>query len=69
MVLLDSSTFKVQFCQQAKGEEKSVRRVEYVIETEKATDKLLAKVEEISGGIVRCVNQVFKKVTQGGSWS
>ena len=46
-----------------------MQTVEDVIETEKATDELLAKVEEISGDIVQNVNQVFKKVTQGGSSS
>ena len=51
------------------GEEKSVRTVEDVVETEKATDELLAKVEEISGDIVKSVSQVFEKVTQGGSSS
>ena len=51
------------------GEEKSVQTVEDVIETEKAADELLAKVEEISGDIVQNVNQVFMKVTQGGSSS
>ena len=51
------------------GEEKSVQTVEDVIETEKAADELLAKVEEISGDIVKSVTQVFKKVTQGGSSS
>ena len=57
----------LQFTRQ--GEEKSVRTVEDVIETEKATDELLAKVEEISGDIVKSINQAFKKVTQGGSSS
>jgi hypothetical protein len=50
-------------------EKKNVQTVEDVIETEKAADELLAKVEEISGDIVQNVNQVFKKVTQGGSSS
>ena len=58
----------LQFARQG-GEEKSVQTVEDVIETEKAADELLAKVEEISGDIVQNVNQVFKKVTQGGSSS
>ena len=43
-----------------------MRTVEDVIETEKATDELLAKVEEISGDIVMSVNQAFKKMTQEG---
>ena len=51
------------------GEEKSVRTVEDVVETEKTTDELLAEVEEISGDIVKSVSQVFKKVTKGGSSS
>ena len=46
-----------------------MQTVEDVIETEKATDELLAKVEEISGDIVKSVSQVFKKVTKGGSSS
>ena len=57
------------FLQFTRQEKKSVQTVEDVIETEKAADELLAKVEEISGDIVQNVNQVFKKVTQGGSTS
>ena len=57
------------FLEFTRQEKKSVQTVEDVIETEKATDELLAKVEEISGDIVQNVNQVFKKVTQGGSSS
>ena len=57
------------FLQFTRQEKKSVQTVEDVIETEKAADELLAKVEEISGDIVQNVNQVFKKVTQGGSSS
>ena len=57
------------FLEFTRQEKKSVQTVEDVIETEKAADELLAKVEEISGDIVQNVNQVFKKVTQGGSSS
>ena len=57
------------FLEFTRQEKKNVQTVEDVIETEKAADELLAKVEEISGDIVQNVNQVFKKVTQGGSSS
>ena len=57
------------FLQFTRQEKKSVQTVEDVIETEKAADELLAKAEEISGDIVQNVNEVFKKVTQGGSSS
>jgi hypothetical protein len=49
------------------GDEKIVRTVEDVIESEIAGDELLAKAEEISGDIVKSIDQIFKQVTQGGS--
>ena len=44
-----------------------MRTVEDVIESEIAGDELLAKAEEISGDIVKSIDQIFKQVTQGGS--
>lgn len=50
-----------------RGDEKSVRTVEDVLESEIAADELLAKVEEISSDVVKSIHQIFKQVAQGGS--
>ncbi len=47
--------------------EKSVRTVEDVIESDIAADELLAKAEEISGDVVKGIDQIFKQITQGES--
>lgn len=46
---------------------KNVRSVEDVIESEKAAEEILGKVEKISAQVVESVSQIFKQVTQGGS--
>jgi hypothetical protein len=46
---------------------KNVRTVEDVIESEKAAEEILEKVEKISAQVVESVSQIFKQVTQGGS--
>jgi hypothetical protein len=44
---------------------KNVRTVEDVIESEKAAEEILGKVEKISAQVVESVSQIFKQVTQG----
>lgn len=49
------------------GEAKAVQTVEQVIEAERNAQATLAKVEAISGDVIAAIEQIFQRVTKGGT--